>query len=110
MCAPLYSLCKVTLPLPYERRQSEGRAKGKLKRRGQFYYTRKVQNQIATFQKKVTQRCTKLEHRKPTFFAEPKERHQVKWHPMTITITKDLRPHFSSSSHFTPRLQGKQND
>ncbi|MBR7022178.1 MAG: hypothetical protein IKI09_01725 [Bacteroidales bacterium] len=89
---------------------SEGRAKGKLKRRGQFYYTRKVQNQIATFQKKVIEGCTELEHRKPTFFAEPKERHQVKWHPMTITITKDLRPHFSFSSHFTPRLQGKQND
>ena len=34
-----------------------------------------------------------------TFFAEPKQRHEVKWHMMTITITIGMRPLFSPISH-----------
>ena len=35
------------------------------------------------------------EQRKPTFFAEPKQRHEVKWHMMTITITIGVKPLFT---------------
>ena len=41
--------------------------------------------------KKVAERCKKREQRKFTFFAEPKQCHEVKWQSITITITIGMR-------------------
>ena len=41
-------------------------------------------------EKKVAQRCKKREQRKLAIFVEPKQRHEVKWDMMTMTMTMGM--------------------
>ena len=53
-------------------------------------YRQRQNFRVPLLEKKVAQRCTKREQKKPAFFVEPKQRHEVKWNMMTMTMTMGM--------------------